>query len=226
MDDWCDDFQIKAGDTFPVNSAKENRNDIPQLPSIPTHSMLDTSWNVPDWTSNPVCQDPWLTDSKVRFAPVVETLDEKTYPQPSDDTGDALDYIPPNTYEIPHKTLYHNSGISDQGFTQQLSYSVGCESNYSGNNILYLNVLDIFKYVTLGGVISDEYVDSFCTYVYNSDSDFKNRKTCRHTYTSVAGHTFSRSMVMYQRTDYLKLVELCANWANSNPEKVIMTQIS
>lgn len=223
MDDWCDDFQIKAGDTFPVNSAKENRNDIPQLPSIPTHSRLDTSWNVPDWSSIPVCQDTWLTDPKVRFDPVVETLDEKTYPQPSDDTGDALDYLPSEPCEIPTKTTYHYSGLSDQGFKQNLQFSVGFDSNFSGDTMTYLNILDIFKYVTLGGVISDEYVDSFCTYVYNSDSDFKNRKTCRHTYTSVAGHTFKRYMVMYQRIDYLKLVGLCANWALCNPEKVIMT---
>ena len=36
MDEWCDDFEIKAGDRFQVNTASENNIDIPQIPSLPT----------------------------------------------------------------------------------------------------------------------------------------------------------------------------------------------
>ena len=117
MDEWCDDFEIKAGDKFQVN------NELDSV-STPSQSRLDTSWNVPDWSSIPVCQNPWLTDPKVRFDPVVETLDEKTYPQPSDDTGDALDYLPSEPCEIPTKTTYHYSGLSDQGFKQNLQFNM------------------------------------------------------------------------------------------------------
>ena len=224
MDDWCDDFEIKAGDRFQVNTASENKNDITKLPSLPTHSRLDTSWNVPDFTSNSVCIEPRLIVPKVRFAPILETPEEKTYPQPSDDTGDALDYLPSVPCEIPTETTYHYSRLGEETFKQKLQFSVAFDSNiFSGDTMTYLNVLDIFKYVTLGGVISDEHIDSFCTYVYNSYSEFKDRKTCRHTYTSVSGHKFNRYMVMYQRIDYLKLVGLCSDWALCNPEKVIMT---
>ena len=223
MDEWCDDFEIKAGDRFQVNTASENNIDIPQIPSLPTHSRLDTSWNVPEWTSNDICVETCLTNPKVSFPPIIETPEEKTYPQPSDDTGDALDYLPSEPCEIPNETIYYHSCLSDEGFKQNLQFSVGFDSNFSGETITYLNILDIFKYITLGGVISDEHIDGFCTYVYNSYSEFRNRKTCRHTYTSVSGHTFNRYMVMYQRIDYLKLVGLCADWALCNPEKVIMT---
>lgn len=232
QDDWCDDFEIKAGDNLPVVLDSENQAvTTPEPPLSNEKSTTDmtkndnTNSNI--WLSNPLCIDPWLTDPKVRFAPIVPT--EQNYPHPSDDTGDPLDYVSPETSDVSPETSdvscgigYHHSGVSDRAFEQSLQFSVASQPGYCDNDVLYLNVLHIFKYVTLGGMISDEHIDGFCKYVYDSDSDFKNRKTCKNTYVSVNGNEFDRYMVMYNRKDYLKLSVLCANWAQCNPEKVIM----
>lgn len=215
MSDWCDDFEIKAGDRFTVESNT----------STPARTNLDTSWNVPDWTSIPVCNDPWVTDPKVRFASNVieEEPEDKFYPQPSDDTGDALEYIPNIDSNISNETKYINTKSNESLFKGKLKNSLAVNYNSREDSVEYLDILNVFKYVTLGGMISDEYIDSFCKYIYDSNTDFKNRTTCKEEFISVAGHKFYRYMVMYNRTDYLELVKLCVDWAKCNPEKVIMT---
>ena len=206
MDEWCDDFNVKVGDKVPANTTN-----APRLPEI---TRVDTSWNIPDWSSNQIGRVPWLTDPKVCFAPSEQIIVE---PLPTNIPEEEP--LPTN---IPTDTQYSCCNVTKSyGFKQELDFSLASTDAYS-DPIRYLDILDIFKYVTLGGHISDEYIDSFCEYIYNANSDFKNRKTCKKTYFSVAGHQFERYMVMYKRTDYLELVRLCSDWAQCNPEKVVI----
>ncbi len=210
MDEWCDDFDVKVGDTVPVTNQGP-----PELPGITT---IDTSWNVPEWASNPICRDPWLTNPKVRFAQVVPS-EEQIIVEP---LSTSIPEDKPLVTSIPTDTKYHCCKMhSADGFKQELNFSLSSIDPYT-DPVDYLDILDIFKYVTLGGRISDENIDSFCEYIYNSDSDFKNRKTTRNICINVDGRQFERYMVMYERTDYLRLVGLCADWARCNPEKVVM----
>lgn len=216
MDEWCDDFNVKVGDTVPVTNQGP-----PELPGITT---IDTSWNVPNWASNPICREPWLTDPKVRFAPseqiIVESL-STSIPE-EEPLATSIPEKKPLVTSIPTDTKYHCCKMhSADGFKQELNFSLASIDSYT-DPVDYLDILDIFKYVTLGGRISDENIDSFCEYIYNSDSDFKNRKTTRRIYINVDGRNFERYLVMYERTDYLRLVGLCADWARCNPEKVVM----
>ena len=282
MDQWCDDFDVKVGDSFSSpNSntlicgcppcagvynpdlcysrtmdgdldpptgwvAKEPvilqmpppRVPPPRVPPrVSSHEVasasaqprLDTSWNTPNSSNTsdswrygssslaPLAPstDIWLTDTRERFAPIV--ID--TYPQPSDDTGDALEYIED---DIPSDTNFVHSNTDIYLFSNYLMYSNGYSDKYCDNTIKYIDVLDVFRHVTLGGHLSDEHIDSFCKYVYNSHPDFKNCKTVKRTYTNVDGRQFERVMVMYTCGDYLKMVPACVEWAMCNPEKVVI----
>ena len=241
MDEWCDDFNIKVGDTAPP--AQSRGHVAPNLPHVEL-SQPTKSWN--DWTSNSVCRDPWLTDPKVRFAPnfasddythtpqklisppapIIET-EQKIFPQPSDDTGDALNYIDTTIEtDIPSQTnyIYDNSSVDDEQykiFSNTIKYSRAYVGASTTSNT-YIDVLDVFNHVTLGGRLSDEYIDSFCKYVYNSDPDFKKRDVVRRQFTNINGVRFTRCIVMYTREDYLKIVVACVDWARFNPEKVVI----
>ena len=241
MDEWCDDFSIKVGDHVPPPGWGRASHTAPNLPQVelyePEVLQPNKSWN--DWTSTTVCRDPWLTDPKVRFAPNLASDDythtsapttekeQKIYPQPSDDTGDALNYIDTTIEtDIPSQTnyIYDNSGVDDKHyniFSNTIKYSKA----YVGETTMsstYIDVLDVFNHITLGGRLSDEYIDCFCKYVYNSDPDFKKREVVRRQFTNINGVRFTRCIVMYTREDYLKVVVACADWARFNPEKVVI----
>ena len=290
MDQWCDDFDIKVGDSIPSPNSNTlicgcppcagvYNPDVcysrtmdgdpdppagwaPEIPEIlqmplppppvpprvcshesdspaPSQPRLDTSWNIPNssnttdsWrygsSSLAPLTDVWLMDPKIRFGPIVND----TYPQPSDDTGDALEYnddILSDTEDtleynddIPSDTKFVHSNTNMVMFSDSLMYSSGYLNKPGGHIVKYIDVLDVFRHVTLGGHLSDEHIDSFCKYVYNSHPDFKNCKTVKRTFINVDGRKFDRVMVMYTCADYLKMVPACVEWARCNPEKVVI----
>ena len=89
----------------------------------------------------------------------------------------------------------------------------------------YLNMLDVFKYVTRGAGISDEYYEILNEYICNdvfgcSVDSLDSRYKMTEPRISFNGRTYNRVVVLYHWGNYGILASKIIQWAISNPEKI------
>ena len=92
-------------------------------------------------------------------------------------------------------------------------------------NKYYVDIEDIFKYITLGRIISDEYYDFVNNYVCNIvngcnvDKLSENNKFTEEVY-SFNGRKFNKVIVMYNIGEFHIVSHSLLTWAIQNPEKI------
>ena len=88
-----------------------------------------------------------------------------------------------------------------------------------------LDILDVFKHISLGAKISDEYFDDLNNYICKSvygvnieelDTLFKMNEIKK----SFNGRIFTRVTIKYVWEDYPVIAKCCIDWMSSNPEKI------
>ena len=85
----------------------------------------------------------------------------------------------------------------------------------------YLNIFDILKYVTCGGVLSDSYKDSFLDYIeVELKRNLIDVKKYTENISKIDGGVYKRELPLIAWCDYALTAKLCLEWVLCNPEKL------
>ena len=85
----------------------------------------------------------------------------------------------------------------------------------------HLNVFDILKYVTCGGVLSDSYKDSFLDYILSElKLNFVDVKEYSESVSRINGGIYNMKLPLIAWCDYALTAKLCLEWVMCNPEKL------
>ena len=85
----------------------------------------------------------------------------------------------------------------------------------------HLDIYDILKYVTCGGVLCDSYKESFLDYIESElTRNFVDVKKYTESVSRIDGGVYNREMPLIAWCDYGLTAKLCLEWVLCNPEKL------
>jgi hypothetical protein len=220
--DWVyDDFS--GGSSHPTN---DSENSVPNVPNVT---------NVNPWTSYPIGSDynVWMNFPPSDFTNEsqherIETPDSLPDLEPVTPTNSYPQFMPsaparPSRVPPSRPAPRIEKRESEDKFGRfEIILASKSSPNDSG---FYLNMLDVFNYVTLGSNISDEYYEVLnnfiCQQVFgvsvdHLDSSFK----LIEKRISFSGRSYDRTLVLYNWNHYGVIASSILQWATTNPEKI------
>ena len=91
------------------------------------------------------------------------------------------------------------------------------EVKNDGSEIKYLTINDILYHCTLGGTISDSYLQDITNHITQYITVYKNIEVRRN---HISGVTFIQTIPVFSFEQYGLVAFRCLEWAISNPEKL------
>ena len=193
-------------------------------PITNTHSQSFFSWSVgddsnhinlfsqetPDFTSSPF-------PAPVVSSPLTQTpFNVQRLPTPPPPLHTTVQIPVPDTlpmaYPVKQSSLYTGSYYSYDGKI----YTHKGEHETLGK-IEYLTIRDVIRYVTLGKVICDSYIDELTRVV---TEEIPEHITIKRDETTFNGRVFIRETPVFSMEHYSIIAKCCLDWAISNPEKL------
>ena len=165
-----------------------------------TPDLTSTSFTTPV-VSSPLSQPPFN-------APILPTP-----PSPSHTTVQIpMHDTQPKAYPVKQSPLYTGSYYSYDGeiYTHKGKHE-------TLGKIEYITIRDVMRYVSLGKVVCDSYIDELTRVV---TEEIPEHITVKRDETSFNGHVFIRETPVFSMEHYGIIAKCCLEWALSNPEKL------
>tara|TARA_B100000674_G_C37894598_1_gene940681 strand:+ start:543 stop:1391 length:849 start_codon:yes stop_codon:yes gene_type:complete len=206
-------FSWSLGDD--TNNINLFSHELPETRSIPfrppavSSPLSQPSFNSPNY-NNPISQPPISQPPISRPQTLVETPIPP--PLPTHVSISVPNETLPRAYPVNPTSLYNGSYYSYKGdiYTHKGHHD-------TLGDIEYLTIRDVLRYVTLGKVVCDSYIDELTRVVTDN---IPEHITIERKETTFNGIVYIREIPVFSREHYGIIAKCCIEWALSNPEKL------
>ena len=215
-DDFGDDYgSDEAHASNIANSVAESAI----VDTAPQRAATDSLFSYGNWSSGDIpfqYSSTPIYDERDDLLSTPDSLPDLEPPTPTE----IPPAIPPPP-QIPPPRLVH-SYVTDRKFHRS---NIVLATRETHNHNFYLDIRDVFNYVTLGASFADEYYDVLnnfiCKEVYSRTVDeLSDDNKYFEKNVSYNGRVFSRPVVLYNWEFYGIIASKILEWTSNNPEKV------